>query len=567
MDYLLKSSICLFVFWGFYKLTLENTSWHRFKRLFLLMSLIFSAIIPLIIVRTITIPIAALTATNLSALTITDETAIIESSIIGWELMLWTVYGLGVFIMSFRFIRNLYNLLLRSDDEVQNYKTYDLVLRKLVVVPHSFFNKIYASITEYKSGAIPEAVLEHEKAHLDQKHSWDILFIELMTIVLWFNPLVYLLKFSIKLNHEFLADESVLNTGQDAKDYQRMLLAFAASSQNRNIANTFNFPIIKKRFTIMNTKTSPTSGLLRSLALIPVIALLVISCGKEDVEIEEVEEIIEIREVQGNWVDPKVLIIDKSSSSGTVVLFDGTKYSYTSKNNVTQFFDSSDKLWDFKKAGYKIVDEELIIEEIEVVEILAEVTPEDIKEYNRLAKIHSKTFRKDNTFIINDETVRMQLIYNSMNKEQKVNSEPWPYTFEADGLKAGELPPPPPPANPEGKQGFIKVDGNIFRYSSKGADNEYYDHDGTLINLEGQKVEELDANDVPPPPPPAKKKNENTTGFNSTQKAQEVSTWVEDFENVYKENDSPKMGAKKDWKTTEYFTIGEYTITLINAES
>jgi hypothetical protein len=531
MDYLLKSSACYFVLWGFYKLGLENTSWHRFKRLFLLVSLVMAAVIPLIIVRTITVPGVLLTQTGWSEMVISDGTGLNENSTIKWELILWAVYTGGVLIMSIRFFRNLYDLRLRNDDEIHDYKSYVLVLRKLVVVPHSFFNKIYASITQYKSGAIPDAVLEHEKAHLDQKHSWDILFIELITILLWFNPLVYLLKFSIKLNHEFLADRSVLSKGQDARDYQRTLLTFAASSQNRTIANTFNFPIIKKRFTIMNTKTSPTSLLLRSLALIPVIALLVISCGKEDVEIEEVIEVIEIKRVTGDyWPDDKTIYIDSTKSAGSFPLH-GKQYSYTSKNGVVLFKDPSGNSITAENLGQQVKYIEIIIEDIleaegiDIIEVLEVVTSKDLTEYNRLAKKHKKYMDDNNSLIVwADKTARMVNIFYSMNPQQKAASEPWPYMGRGNDIKAGQIPPPPPPAAAviplNDEQGCIRVDGNIFHYTSKGANNQYYDHDGKLIDVKGKNVEQVDEKDLPPPPPPPKK---------SGKESKEISNWVRGF--------------------------------------
>ncbi len=254
MNYLLNFSVILLVLWAFYKLVLENTSWHLLKRAFLVSTPLLAAIIPMIVVRRIIVPATVTDQPVFPHLPWSGEEIIDAGFQLDWTVVLGSVYFLGVVVMSIRFFKNLYELRVKASDKLDKYDNYTLILRKAVSVPHSFFNKIYVSITEYKSGAIPLVVLEHEKAHLDQRHSWDILWIELWIIALWFNPLVYLLKFSIKLNHEFLADESVLSTGHDARDYQRTLLAFASSSQTRTIANTFNFPIIKKRFTIMNTK-------------------------------------------------------------------------------------------------------------------------------------------------------------------------------------------------------------------------------------------------------------------------------------------------------------------------
>jgi hypothetical protein len=205
---------------------------------------------------------------------------------IEWTSILWGIYLLGAIVMAVRLIKNLYALRVKSLDELETYKGYQLVLRDSASVPHSFYNRIYASLNKYKAGKIPSLVLDHEKAHLDQKHSLDILFIEFLIVVMWFNPLLYLVKYSIKLNHEFLADHAVINNGVPTASYQETLLSFTAAKHHSIVANTFNFPIIKKRFTIMKIQTTLKSGLLRSLAIIPVLALLVISCGKEVTQVE-----------------------------------------------------------------------------------------------------------------------------------------------------------------------------------------------------------------------------------------------------------------------------------------
>ena len=74
---------------------------------------------------------------------------------------------------------------------------------------------------------MPSELIAHEKAHLDQKHTLDVLFVEILQIVFWFNPLLLFYKRAIKLNHEFLADQAVNAQFQSVKNYQNLLLAFA----------------------------------------------------------------------------------------------------------------------------------------------------------------------------------------------------------------------------------------------------------------------------------------------------------------------------------------------------
>ncbi len=233
--------------------------------------------------------------------------------------------------------------------------------------------------------------------------------------------------------------------------------------------------------------------MIRSLAIIPLLAILVISCGKEEVVEEENKNAVSIEEAFGKNA---IVIQDYSSSQGVVEVGE-REFSYQRDNGEVILFDEDGKRFDYIANGYKLV-------EIQLMDIGD--TPVLIEEYNKLAKKHKVYMDENNALIVwKDETARMQELYTAMNQKQKIDNEPWPYLGKADNINPGEIPPPPPPTIPTGEQGFIKVDGNIFRYTSKGATNEYYDHDGKLINVKGKEVMEIDASDVPPPPPPAKK--------------------------------------------------------------
>ncbi|GAK91935.1 regulatory sensor-transducer [Nonlabens ulvanivorans] len=513
--FLINSSTCLFVLWLFYKLVLENTSWHQWKRYYLLASILIALAIPFIVVKTIVIPIENGPMIDFATSTVVTEIVAQQQLQLDWKSMIWAIYGIGVFIMLWRFIKNLRAFRIQEQDEVSPYSQYQLILRNTFTVPHSFLQRIFVSKKQYEQNLIPTTVLEHEKAHLDQKHSLDILFIEILLILFWFNPLLYIIRFSIKLNHEFLADNAVIQKGIDTVTYQETLLLYTQQSHSAALANTFNFPIIKKRFTIMKTQTSQNSLIFRSLALIPILTLLTISCGKEETEFQEIEEILEIEEV---------------------------------------------------------VDDSHKTEIIEVYEVLENLTQEHIEEYNRLAIKHKNYMDANNNLIVfKDETQHMQTIFHSMSEEQQSSNEPWPYLGRDNDLKAGQIPPPPPPApsaieyinehkdelnyylredqipadvaikiiEKYGQQGveispdangvnsikileteenkgklppppppaplkatgYIKVDERIFYYTTKDGDHNFYDRKGNIIDIKGKTVTQVEKEDLPPPPP------------------------------------------------------------------
>ncbi|HSM63733.1 MAG TPA: M56 family metallopeptidase, partial [Gillisia sp.] len=126
----------------------------------------------------------------------------------------------------------------------------------------------------------------HEEAHASQLHSLDVLLMEILQIVLWFNPLIYLAKDAVKLNHEFLADQTVLKNGMEASNYQRTLLAFSSNAPSSKLANALNYSSIKKRFTVMKTHTSKASYRGRSLLLLPLMALLIYGFSDKEVVVK-----------------------------------------------------------------------------------------------------------------------------------------------------------------------------------------------------------------------------------------------------------------------------------------
>ena len=288
----------MFALWLFYKLALENISWHHFKRFYLLGSIVVSAIIPLIAIRVTHVEIPSIplepfvpsNPQNTRDLIYSSHIETSNQSIFEWMHVVWALYGLGVILMTYRFLKNLMSLRISTNDTITKWNSLTIVRKKELEVPCSFLRRIYLPA----GLEVPEHILNHEKAHIDQRHSWDILFIETFLIVLWFHPLLYLYKYSIKLNHEFLADQAVLKNGFDLKAYQQSLLAYIERSKSSALVHTYNFPIIKKRFTIMKTNTQTYSGILRTLIIIPIVAALVYSCGKEKEEAVIIDHSIKI---------------------------------------------------------------------------------------------------------------------------------------------------------------------------------------------------------------------------------------------------------------------------------
>ena len=220
--YLFKVIACSALFYAFYFLLLRNEKMLLFNRVYLLSTLIAAFLMPraTITVKQPVLPVAV------TELRVVEEPGW-QEALFYWSLVLFMVVS---FLLMIRLVRNL----LKISHSVQSYphvwwRGTRVVLVGQPVMAHSFLKNIFLSKEEFEHGDIEEEVLEHEWAHVRQRHSWDILFIELLHTVSWFNPVMYLYKRSIKINHELLADAAVIKRRGNIRNYQHILLQRAGA--------------------------------------------------------------------------------------------------------------------------------------------------------------------------------------------------------------------------------------------------------------------------------------------------------------------------------------------------
>lgn len=279
LTYLIKSTLCFGILFGFYKVALEHKAMHQFKRFYLLASLIFALTIPLI---TFTYSVEALPEPPpvvdayeyYSNLIISEEPIPVKPTYSLLPILLWSIYGLGVIIFGTRFILNLVRLKRKINTSQQLPKeVFTLSLLEKSIVPHSFLKWIFLNKTAYQNQEIATEVLAHEATHVREKHSWDILFIEFLQIFFWFNPFIWVSKKSIKLNHEFLADQGAIDNKSNIAIYQNILLSYASSTDHTALESPFNYSLTKKRILMMSQTFSRKRVALSALLLIPIVGL------------------------------------------------------------------------------------------------------------------------------------------------------------------------------------------------------------------------------------------------------------------------------------------------------
>ncbi|WP_052188231.1 M56 family metallopeptidase [Cellulophaga sp. Hel_I_12] len=294
--YIVKVTTCLAIFYAFYKLLLERESMHSFKRFYLLAAVGSAFVIPALIFTEYVYVTPEPTFEHMPLDFQLEEfqTTAISKRTGYLSTILWSVYALGVLVFGFKFVQNLFIISNRIKKNTKiKEQTIIHVLLKEQLAPHTFFNFIFFNQQKFTANEIPTAVVLHEKTHAHQKHSIDVLLMELVQVFFWFNPFVYLFKNVIKLNHEFLADQAVMQKGIEITTYQKILLAFSsnAASPETALTNAINYSSIKKRFTVMKKNTSKKAVWLRSLLVLPLFALVLYSFSATKVlEVRKSEE-------------------------------------------------------------------------------------------------------------------------------------------------------------------------------------------------------------------------------------------------------------------------------------
>ena len=288
---------------GLYYILFEREKMHRFNRFYLLSAVVFSLALPLV-----TIPLYVEAAASPQALpmeqylefreqqmpgenittgnhevTVTPTYEAPEAIYINYSpYIAWGLYLSVVLVLSVRFIVNILRFYkIRRNSLIVSYKGTNLVLLNQDVLPHTYLNNIYVSKNEYENKLIAPELFTHELTHVRQYHTLDILFIETLKTIFWFNPLLYFYKKAIQLNHEFLADEKVIDSTANTVYYQKLLLEKASVGTTFSMASNLTFSLTKKRFIMMTKTTSTTKAGFIKLVIVPVItALIMLLCTK-----------------------------------------------------------------------------------------------------------------------------------------------------------------------------------------------------------------------------------------------------------------------------------------------
>ncbi len=269
MSYFIRSGLMLAVLFMLYWLFLRRDTLHQAHRYYLLVSLLVSLFIPLI-----RIPVSA--GGGAPYMHMLDPILVTPGRVAGKvqssgfaATLLYSAYFAGVGIFLFRFLRQLFLLArLVGRYGITPYKGLRFVLVEEEYVPFSIFNLVFIQRKHFRGDGF-DRIIEHERVHIVQHHTLDLLLLELLLIVQWFNPFLWLVKGSLRSIHEYLADRKVLSGGHDPGAYRQLLLDQTFGVQFITLSNNLNQSLTKKRFIMMTKKRNMAKSLTRMVFLVP----------------------------------------------------------------------------------------------------------------------------------------------------------------------------------------------------------------------------------------------------------------------------------------------------------
>lgn len=287
LPYFLKVNLALAILYICYRLLFRNDTFFRLRRAVLLSVYLIAFLYPLLDIsiwlstRESVTEIVNYYSTILPLKTVVaaDDTPL--STEADWltiaESYMLLIYLAGITLLFLRCIIELFTVIrlrLRSPKQLINGTTiYVLPSQE---EPYSFFGWIFASPESHTPPALEE-ILVHEKTHVRQLHSIDVVLGEIVCILCWINPFAWLLKKEISSNHEYLADEQVMLAGYNKKEYQYHLIGLEHPEMAiAKLYNNFSVLPLKKRITMLNKKRTGRAGKVKYLTLLPLAAGLLL---------------------------------------------------------------------------------------------------------------------------------------------------------------------------------------------------------------------------------------------------------------------------------------------------
>ena len=288
---LLPVAVAIAVFWIVYRLLFNNSNRIKFNRLYILVSIVFALALPLLgmliangspeivnfkknLFSGIMLPEIIISPDGNVA--VSDANTVVQNQTLStynlWKIIVilyFIGFGVSLLLLVFKFSR-LFFVIIRSPKE--RFNGYTAVYTGKEQGSFSFLNYAF-----FPDKSVDSEIVKHEMSHICHHHSFDIVFIEVMMVLQWFNPFIYLFKRDLQCIHEYQADRDVVDAGVNKRDYMMLILQQCTAVDFSRISNNFSLILTKKRIKMI-TKSEKTKGLWwRLLVTLPVLAVMLVA--------------------------------------------------------------------------------------------------------------------------------------------------------------------------------------------------------------------------------------------------------------------------------------------------
>lgn len=349
LTYDLKVAALLAVFYMFYRLLLSRETFHCVNRIVLLTTAVASFILPLCVITLHKTVVIELTETHVDfeGMTMMIEEAEQQPF---WQTAAVIAFFIGMVATLGYTLSNVLRvwlLISRSQQHPQADGTV-ICVTSFDVSPFSWMHYIVLSQSDYE--AQDASILAHERGHIRRHHSLDLLLVDTLTALQWFNPAMWMLRQDLRAIHEYEADAAVLSQGINMRQYQYLLIQKAVSHCGYSVANGISHSTLKNRINMMLHKNSSRASLLKLLALVPIVGIAlamqaetvndyvytektqtppkkVIKKGKANAQVKMGNKTIEVKAEQNQKPEtmesPKIIISETPSDHAPLVILDG----------------------------------------------------------------------------------------------------------------------------------------------------------------------------------------------------------------------------------------------------
>ena len=274
-----KVAVALLVFYLFYRFLLKKETFHRFNRAVLVGTAVLSFLLPLCVItihKPLEVaPVASEPLAPALELPAPELLSYVEPAVPWWPVALTVLFWAGVAFVLARVALSILSLvrIVRRGTLVREEDGCRIIVTGRDIDPFSWMRYIVLSRQDWE--APHDSILAHEKAHIGLGHSTELLLVDILSSLQWFNPAIWMLRADLQELHEYEADDAVLRSGANIKAYQYLLIRKAVSKSGYSVANSFNHSILKNRITMMSKSKSPLVRGLRVLWLLPLVCLAI----------------------------------------------------------------------------------------------------------------------------------------------------------------------------------------------------------------------------------------------------------------------------------------------------